>query len=121
MIEMQRDILGDTEITEIKLRLTDLMKKKGVKIMTETKLNAITNEGVEVKVPYDTQMGLDEGGREEGLDADVVAIAVNLKADNELIKMLSMKSQEIHIIGDCENVARIKEAVEAGERIGKLL
>jgi hypothetical protein len=50
-----------------------------------------------------------------------VAIAVNLKADNELIKILSMKSQEIHTIGDCENVARIKEAVEAGERIGKLL
>ena len=121
LIEMQTDILGDTEITEIKLRLSDLMKEKGVKVMTETKLNAITDEGVEVKVPYDTQMGLDEGGREEGLDADVVAIAVNLKADNELIKILSMKSQEIHIIGDCENVARIKEAVEAGERVGKLL
>ena len=121
LIEMQTDILGDTEITEIKLRLSDLMKEKGVKVMTETKLNAITDEGVEVKVPYDTQMGLDEGGREEGLDADVVAIAVNLKADNELIKILSMKSQEIHIVGDCENVARIKEAVEAGERVGKLL
>mgnify|MGYP006289314437 FL=1 len=121
LVEVLRDILTDTEITEIKLRLTDLMKEKGVKVMTETKLNAITDEGAEVKVPYDTQMGLDEGGREVGLEADVVAIAVNLSADSEFINMLSMKSQEIHIIGDCENVARIKEAVEAGERVGKLL
>lgn len=121
LVEVLRDILTDTEITEIKLRLTDLMKEKGVKVMTETKLNAITDAGAEVKVPYDTQMGLDEGGREVGLDADVVAIAVNLRADGDFIKMLSMKSQEIHIIGDCENVARIKEAVEAGERAGKAL
>jgi 2-enoate reductase len=121
LVEVLRDILTDTEITEIKLRLTDLMKEKGVKVMTETKLNAVTDEGAEVKVPYDTQMGLDEGGREVGLEADVVAIAVNLSADSEFINMLSMKSREIHIIGDCENVARIKEAVEAGERVGKLL
>ncbi len=121
LIEVLRDILGETEITEIKLRLIDLMKEKNVRVMTETKLNAITDQGAEVMVPYDTQMGLDEGGREEGLDADLVAIAVNLRADKEFINMLSMKAEEIHIIGDCVNVGRIKEAVEAGENVGKTL
>ncbi len=121
LVEVLRDILEETEITEIKLRLTDLMKEKNIKVMTETKLNAITDQGAEVLVPYDTQMGLDAGGREEGLDADLVAIAVNLQADNDLINLLSMKSQEIHIIGDCSHVARIREAVEAGEQVGKTL
>ncbi len=121
LIEVLRDILVDTEITEIKLRLTDLMKEKNIKIMTETKLNAIIDEGAEVIVPYDTQMGLEEGGREEGLEADLVAIAVNLEADTELINMFSMKAQEVHVIGDCVNVARIKEAVEAGENVGRMI
>lgn len=121
LIEILEDILEETQITEIKLRLTDLMKEKGIRVMTETKLNAITDDGAEIIVPYDTQMGLEAGGREEHLDAEVVAIAVNLKPDKELIKLLSMKSQEIHIIGDCSKVARIREAVEAGELVGKLL
>ncbi|MDD3777052.1 MAG: NAD(P)/FAD-dependent oxidoreductase [Actinomycetota bacterium] len=121
LVEVLRDILVETEITEIKLRLTDLMKEKNVKVMTETKLNAITDEGAEVIVPYDTQMGLAEGGREEGLDADLVAIAVNQKADQDLIKILSMKALEVHTIGDCVNVARIREAVEAGELVGRTL
>lgn len=121
LVEILRDILVETEITEIKLRLTDLMKEKNIKVMTETKLNAITDEGAEVIVPYDTQMGLAQGGREEGLEADLVAIAVNQKPDNELIKILSMKALEVHTIGDCVDVARIKEAVEAGEQTGRTL
>ncbi len=121
LVEVLPQILEETEITEIELRLTDLMKEKGIKVMTNTKLHAITDQGAEVIVPYDTQMGLEEGGREVGLDADVVAIAVNLKADQALIKLLSMKSQEIHVIGDCAQVARIREAVEAGEQVGKIL
>jgi len=32
-----------------------------------------------------------------------------------------MKAEEFHIIGDCEHPGRIREAVESGERVGKLL
>jgi hypothetical protein len=32
-----------------------------------------------------------------------------------------MKALEVHTIGDCVNVARIREAVEAGELVGRTL
>ena len=121
LVEILPKILEENKITEVKLRLSDLLKEKNIEIMTETRLNKITKEGVEVIVPYDTQMGLNEGGRQMGLDADLVAIAVNSKANTEFIKMLAMKAEEIHIIGDCKQLGRIKEAVESAERVGRLL
>ena len=121
IIEMLDEILNENEITEIKLRLNDLIKTKNIKILTNSKLNAITDEGVEIIVPYDTQMGLSEGGRQDGLKADVVAIAVNQKPNNDLINMFTMKAEEFYIIGDCVSPARIKEAVESGENIGRII
>ena len=64
-------------------------------------------------------MGLSQGGREQGLDADVIAIAVNQKTDSALIHSLSMKAEEFYIVGDCKKPARIKEAVEAGEEVAR--
>ena len=121
LVELLPKILEENKITEVKLRLMDLLKEKNIEIMTETKLNKIIDEGVEVIVPYDTQMGLNEGGRQLGLEADIVAIAINSKANNEFINMLTMKAEEFHIIGDCEYPGRIREAVESGESIGRLL
>jgi len=121
LVEILNKILEENEITEVKLRLTDLLKERNIKIMTETKINAIIDEGVEVIIPYDTQMGLSEGGRQIGLDADIVAIAINLKANKDFTRMLSMKAEEFYVIGDCEQQGRIREAVEAGERIGRWL
>lgn len=121
LVEILNKILEENEITEVKLRLTDLLKEKNIEVMTETKINAIIDGGVEVIIPYDTQMGLSEGGRQVGLDADLVAIAINLEADKDLIESLSMKAEEVHVIGDCAFLGRIREAVEAGERVGRWL
>jgi 2-enoate reductase len=121
IVEILPKILEENKITEVKLRLSDLLKEKNIKIITETKLNKIIDDGVEVLIPFDTQMGLSEGGRQEGLEADLVAIAINSKADDEFINMLDMKAEEVHIIGDCSYPGRIKEAVEAGENVGRLL
>jgi len=38
-----------------------------------------------------------------------------------LIPALSMKAEEVHIIGDCIEPASILEATEAGERVGRWL
>ena len=56
-----------------------------------------------------------------GIDADIVAIALNSKVNNDFINMLTMKAEEFYIIGDCNHIGRIKEAVESGERVGRLL
>ena len=100
IVEILDEILYENKITEIKLRLNDLIKAKNIKILTNVKLNAITDEGVEILVPYDTQMGLSEGGRQDGIEADVVALAVNQEPNNELINMFTMKAEEFYIIGD---------------------
>ncbi|MHB1443792.1 MAG: oxidoreductase [Candidatus Humimicrobiaceae bacterium] len=121
IVELLPKILEENKITEEKLRLSDLLKEKNIRIMTETKLNKIVDGGIEVLIPFDTQMGLSEGGRQEGLEADLVAIAVNSKADVDFINILDMKAEEVHIIGDCSYPGRIKEAVESGERVGRLL
>ena len=121
LVEILDKILEENDITEIKLRLADLLKEKNVEIMTETNLNKIIDGGVEVLVPYDKQQGLIESGRQLGLEADVVAIAINSKINNDFINMLTMKAEEFHIIGDCVSTGRILEAVESGERIGRLL
>jgi 2-enoate reductase len=121
IIEILPKILEENKITEVKLRLMDLLKEKNVEIMTETKLNKIIDGGIEIIVPYDTQMVLNEGGRQEGIEADLVAIAIGSIADTDFINRLSMKAEEIHIIGDCKQPGRIKEAVESGEQVGKIL
>ncbi|MHB8278045.1 MAG: oxidoreductase [Candidatus Humimicrobiaceae bacterium] len=121
LVELLPKILEENKITEVKLRLMDLLKEKNIEIMTETKLNKIINEGVEVIVPYDTQMGLNEGGRQVGLEADIVAMAINSRVNDDFINVLTMKAEEFHIIGDCEHPGRIRESVESGERVGKLL
>jgi hypothetical protein len=38
-----------------------------------------------------------------------------------LIPALSMKAEEVHVIGDCACVARILEATADGERVGRWL
>ena len=47
-----------------------LLKEKNVTIMTETKLSAVTDEGVEVILP---------NGKKWGIESDLVVMAVGLK------------------------------------------
>lgn len=112
IVEMLPEILTEALMTEIKLHMLHLLKEKNIKIMTSTKINKIIDEGVEVILP-NTKM--------DGLDADLVAFAINLKADDQLIKILSMKAEEVYIIGDALSPGRIKEAIKAGEEIGRRL
>ena len=121
IVEIRLKILEENEITEIKLRLMNLLKERNIDIITESRLNRVYEGGVELLVPYDTQMGSSDGGRQIGLDADLVAIAINSKPNKELISALTMKAEEFYIIGDCEKPGKIREAVEAGENAAKLI
>ncbi|HUT62730.1 MAG TPA: hypothetical protein VMZ04_02115 [Anaerolineae bacterium] len=40
---------------------------------------------------------------------------------SDLISVMAMKAEEVHIIGDCRKVGQIREATEAGEYIGRWL
>jgi len=78
-----------------------------------------------------------KSGKLDGIDAELVVYAVGIKppgqavgssgpamkvtAQSGIIPAMSMKAEEVHIIGDCCDVARILEATEAGERVGRWL
>ena len=91
-------------------------------------VTGVTVDGVEVLL---------KSGKSWGIDAGLVVYAVGIKAPGQaledsgpamkvrpksgLVPALSMKAEEVHIIGDCSNAARILEATEAGERVGRWL
>ena len=125
IVEMLRELMSAPHSIFSKHPMLELLKARNVTIMTETRLNAVTSEGVEVLLP---------NGKQWGIDADLAVIATGFKKpdasfDGESSSMrlvslsgcigsLSVKADEVHIIGDCASLGRIREATEAGERVG---
>ncbi len=110
LVEIRPRLMEENRINNVKLPMLDLLREKGVRILTGTRVNAFTEDGVEV-IPPD--------GKQYGLPADLAAVAVGLRADTSLVRGLSLLAEEVHVIGDCAVPARIREAVEAGERVGR--
>jgi len=112
VVEMLPDILQDAVMREVKMHMLHLLEEKNIRVMTDTSLTRIIDEGIEVMLP---------NGRLGGLDADIVAIAMNLESDSKLLKDMAMKAEEVFIIGDAASLGRIKEAIVAGEEAGRKL
>ncbi|MHB9030938.1 MAG: FAD-dependent oxidoreductase, partial [Candidatus Latescibacterota bacterium] len=126
IVEILPRLMEENIMKNVKLQMFNLLEEKGVKAMTDTRVNAITDEGVEVILP---------NGKQWGLDADLVAIAIGFKktenkvagaamsisAHEGLAATLSMFADEVHIIGDAITPARIYEATQTGERVGRNL
>ena len=128
IVEMLSELMKE-ELPNMKVQMFTLIEEKNISVMTNTKLHAVTDEGVEVALP---------NGKIGGLDADVVAYAVGFikeetsYAENTTMNLLkfplrvligemAMKADEVHLIGDCDTLGRIREATEAGENIGRRL
>lgn len=126
IVEILPELMEANIMTNVKVQMFNLLEEKNITIMTDTKPAEFTDEGVEVTLP---------NGKQWGLEADVVAVAIGLKAEagitasekmqvltlKSLAAVLSMQAEEVHIIGDCAEPGAIREATEAGERIGRWL
>ncbi|MCD6307743.1 MAG: FAD-dependent oxidoreductase [Candidatus Latescibacteria bacterium] len=128
IVEMLPNLLEENIMTNVKVHMFRLLDEKNVCVMTGTKLSAVTDEGVEVVLP---------SGKAWGLDADLAVIAMgfqepatftaggsagmNITAQSGLAGELAMKADEVYVIGDCATLGRIREATEAGERVGRWL
>lgn len=128
IVEMLPEIMQE-EMPNTKVQMFNLIEEKNISVMTNTKLHAVTGDGAEVLLP---------NGKIWGLEADVVAYAVGFirdetsYAENTTMNLLkfprrvvigemAMKADEVHFIGDCDTLGRIREATEAGERVGRWL
>jgi len=127
VVEAMPALMAENDDANIRLQMLALIKERNIRVMTDTRLNAVTDEGIEVILP---------DGKAWGIDADLVAVAVGLKepessvADGTSMNYtpqsgplaeMAMKADEVYVIGDCAELGRIREAVRAGEHIGRWL
>ena len=110
IVEILPNLLEENKDNNLKLSLLNLIAEKKISIFTNTRPKAITSEGLEVILP---------NGKEGGIDADLIAVAINQQPDYGFIKNLALKTEEFYIIGDCNYVGRIKDAVAEGEKTGR--
>jgi len=127
VIEMLPQIMSQThKITLNHMML--LIEDRDITVLEGTQVTDVTDDGVEVLLP---------SGKLWGIEADLVVYAVGIKPHGEavensgpamkvqpksgIIPALSMKAEEVHVIGDCTYVGSILEATEAGERVGRWL
>lgn len=78
-----------------------------IKIKTNARVSEITDRGVASVC----------GGATEVFDADTVIIAVGYEPSNKLAREIEGKAGvSVRLVGDCDKIARIAEAVESGFR-----
>ncbi len=127
IVEILPRLMEENIMTNVKVQMFDLLERKGVAALTETRVAAVTDTGVEI---------VGRNGKANGLDADLVTYAIGLQPRETFkpagtsmnitpmggeIGRLAMKADEVHVIGDCAMLGRIREATEAGERVGRWL
>lgn len=128
IVELLPKLMAENIMTNVKVQMFDLIKTKNIKVMTETRLTAINDDGCEVLLP---------NGKAGGIEADLVAYAIGFKKPNTFTAggtagmnltplggvagIMAMKADEVYVIGDCASLGRIREATEAGERVGRWL
>ncbi|MBT4485175.1 MAG: FAD-dependent oxidoreductase, partial [Candidatus Latescibacteria bacterium] len=127
IVEMLPQIMSEsTKITLNHMIL--LIEDRDIQIMEGIPVTAIHDDCVEVRL---------KSGKLMGLEADIVVYATGMKAPGQeintsgpamrvqpksgLIPSLSMKAEEVHVIGDCVCTAGILEAIKEGERVGRWL
>ncbi|MFC1937182.1 FAD-dependent oxidoreductase [Chloroflexota bacterium] len=117
VIEMFDKIMRDClwiNALDIQRRFDGLESDRiNVKVLTETKAEEITAEGVVV---------VDKTGKRSTLKADTVVLAVGMKSNEEgLAEALQGKVAEIYSIGDCVKPGKVKDAMWGGFRTARLI
>jgi len=88
--------------------LLDLLKNKEVEFMTNTSLEAVMDEGVNV---------VDRNFTRKTVLCDTVALALGLKPERGLYESLRRECTELYLIGDCKEPHNIMQAIWDGYHI----
>ena len=86
------------------------LRTRGVRLLTETRVSAITREGVET-------IGPDGERRLEGTDS--VIITSGAEANPSLADTLAGLAPEVHLLGDASGVGYIEGAILDAARIAR--
>ncbi|MEW6613898.1 MAG: FAD-dependent oxidoreductase [Thermodesulfobacteriota bacterium] len=108
IVEMFKKIgrdIGKTSLWVMRKRL----KNHGINIVTEAKVEEITENGVKIK----------KGDYQELLEADTIVLAVGSESDNKLFNELQGEVKELYAIGDCKEPRKALDAIYEGAVIGR--
>jgi hypothetical protein len=62
---------------------------------------------------------VERDGEKFVIRAEAVVLAVGLKPKRELADKLEGRVKEIHVVGDCAGVRRMRNAIHEGARAGR--
>ena len=107
VVEMQSEVGADmSPLDKAMLFHNDSIFPKhfrnGLKIVTETKLQEITDKGVRV---------CGKNWNEYNIEADTVVLALGYIANNKICENLNGKASEIYVVGDAVRARKIADAV----------
>lgn len=106
VVEMLDDIAVDVGALTRALLLERMAEKK-IMILTKSKAQEITAEGVIIEK---------EGGKKEVIYVDTVVLAVGSKPKNDLLKLLEEEGISAFAIGDCVKPRKIIDTIHEGFR-----
>ncbi len=111
LVEMVGELAVDLEM-RARLTLLQLLKERGVKILTNWKLEKIDNG-------YVLLIGRD--WKRQEVAADSVILALGLTPNQELIKPLRESFSDLYVIGDCVEPRKIYQAIHEGAFAGRVI
>ena len=80
-----------------------------MKVMTNTKLEEVTQKGAVVSCP---KKGCQE------LEADTVILALGFRSQNDLYNALKATGKEVYLVGDAVKPGKIFDAIHTAYRAG---
>jgi 2,4-dienoyl-CoA reductase (NADPH2) len=87
------------------------LERLGVDLLTGATVEKITKKGVIVK----------HKGQRLTIEADTVVLALGAESDRALANQLAKLNVELHIVGDCAGVGKMKKAIKEGFLAGLTL
>ena len=111
IIEMLSELMAEQPINNVKMAMYQLLAERGITYFTNSQVTQINEDTVEVRGP--------QGGRT--LPADNVVIAVGLEPNERVRDTLRLGCAEVHLVGDCVEPGRIRQAVVQGDLVGRLV
>ena len=108
IVEMRDEIGADIPLT-IRSAVIENLKEAGVQMEVSAPAVGFSEEGV----------AIEREGEKRVIGVDAVVLAVGQKPRQELAGKLEGQIKEIHVVGDCAKVRKLRDAVHEGARAGR--
>jgi NADH dehydrogenase FAD-containing subunit len=106
IIEVLDQVLPEMEVMSLRMAFFERLNKQDVKIMTNTSLEKITEDGIVVS---------NNGGKKIKLNGDTVVLALGLQTNHTLYdELISLPDIDVYLIGDYLEPRKIYDAIHEG-------